>query len=184
MGSRCLIAKVERNGSGRYITLNHGGTPDNAGRTLLEHYRHEENINRLLEHGDTGHIDPNPDKVKGHHITNEEPWENCRPKEFDGGTQTLFGATYMLVPEWIYCWTPDGWAATKVLISGIPQNFFENLRVMTPMQFQDWYDHNQEPEWTKWRIRCQEEQIPRSLHEIIRNYEESRKPALSDLISR
>ena len=171
MGSRCLIAKVENDGRGRYIALNHGSAPDDAGRILLEYYQDEENIDRLLEHGDTGHIDPDPDNVEAHHIIDEQPWEHCRPQEFEGGTQTLFGVAYMLGPEWIYCWTPDGWAAAKVLRAGIPDNFFSNLPTMTPTQFQDWYDHNQEPEWMEWRHRCAQNQTPRPLYDIIQEFE-------------
>ena len=173
MGSRCLIAKVENNGRGRYITLNHGGTPEDAGRILLEHYQDGEKLNQLLDHGDTGYIDPDPEEIEGHHVADDHEWEQCCPKEFEGGTQEIFGAAHMLGPEWIYCWTPGGWIAAKVLRAGIPESFFGKLRTLTPQQFQYWYDHNKEPQWIEWRHRCQEEQIPRPMYEVIQSYEDN-----------
>ena len=173
MGSRCLIAKVERDGRGRYILLNHMSSPDYAGRMLLEHYQDEDKLDRLLDHGSIGFIAPNPEEVEGHHVVDDHEWEYCRPTEFEGGTEQFFGAAHMLGPEWIYCWTPDGWAAAQVTGEGIPGNYHGNLRIMTPLQFEDWYDTNQEPLWVQWRQRCHEEQIPRSLSEVVQEYEES-----------
>ena len=173
MGTRSLIAKMERDGRGRHIDVSHDGSPTTVGRILLEHYQDSEKLDRLLDHGNAEYINSNPERVRGYHEANGKDWQEHRPIKFEGGTTELFSTAHTFGPEWLYCWTPDGWAAAKLRRAEMPHSFIHRLATMPAEEFQDWLDHNREPECTRWGSRCQQEQIARPLSEIIDEYERS-----------
>ena len=63
MAHRGYIAKVERDGSGRYIYLGHGSNPIDTDQVLLHHYQEPERIDALLNLGSIPYIEPEPDQI-------------------------------------------------------------------------------------------------------------------------
>lgn len=62
MSTRCVIGKLNTNGSVTSIYCHHDGYPSWVGKQLLDHYNTEETINPLLALGDTSGIDESLDK--------------------------------------------------------------------------------------------------------------------------
>ena len=174
MGSRAHIAKIEKDGSGRYIYLGHGCYPDDAGMILLEHYQEESKIERLIAKGSIPHVDTEIEDTYSYYDDGYEEWENNKPTEFNGGTQQFFEHPYIPSEEWLYAWTPDGWFAAQVTNERPPQNFHQKLATLEPEQFQHWFDNNQEPEWIEWRSRTIKSQRPQPLYKIIETYIEKK----------
>ena len=171
MACRGYIAKVEPDGSGRYVYLGNQSYPSHAGETLLRHYQEPEKVEALLNLGSICKLRPETKDVETYHDHWNDSWDNCAPTPFHGGTDTFFLNVYQPGPEWLYCWTPDGWLASAVKCHDIPPSFVSHATArMTPEAFEHWFDHNQDPEWVQWRAACRERQQPRPLLEVIQNY--------------
>ena len=178
MGSRALIAKLERNGIGRSIYLGHGCYPDDAGIMLLEHYSEPEAVEALISRGDVCQLDTNIRDTIFYFQDYQHDWSYCRPTTFENGTEEFFSYAHQLGPEWLYAWTPDGWLAAKA-DRDPPENYLEKITQMPPEAFQDWFDNNQEPAWVEWRRQAKENQRPQPLATIIKQYSDTDPPALA-----
>ncbi len=91
---------------------------------------------------------------------NAQPWENCRPYTFGGGTERFFARYWGVGPEWLYVWTPDGWLGCKAMPGAPPESYradSEELR-------------NADPQWREWLRKTREFQRPQSLHSLIETY--------------
>ena len=172
MGSRALIAKIERDGSGRYIQLGHGCYPDDAGTMLLEHYSEPDEVGALITEGAVCQLGNTIQESTFYYREYDDEWAHCSPITFENGTEELFTHAYLLGPEWLYAWTPDGWLAAET-DRNLPDDFLEKLAKMQPEAFQDWFDNNQEPAWVEWRRQVRETQRPQPLVNIIKQYTES-----------
>ena len=172
MGTRGQIAKIERDGSGRYVYLGHAAQPAGAGTILLEHYQDPALLDALLDLGSMPYIAPDPAEVKPYVDDDDKDWRSCAPIRFTGGTDAFFLRPRMLAPEWLYAWTPDGWLAAPVQ-RDMPRDYMTKLSDLTPDDFQDWFDHNQSPEWQEWRAGCRQYQQPRPLATVIRELAEA-----------
>ena len=84
-----------------------------AGATLLQHYSDEESIDRLVILGSVTWLEARPEDSITYFRDNAQPWENCRPYTFGGGTERFFARYWGVGPEWLYVWTPDGWLGCK-----------------------------------------------------------------------
>ena len=184
MGSRAHIAKIDREGTGRYLYLGHGCYPDDAGRILLEHYSEQSHIDALMAMGSIASLGETLEDSIFYHRDHGEDWSHCRPAPLYNGTIGLFEKAYLPGPEWLYCWTPDGWLAAEVR-SDPPSNYFERCGVLSPSEFNDWFHHNQEPEWVSWRSRAIRSQAPQPLDAVIERYvqEQLRRRAGKTLIT-
>ncbi|MDE2813117.1 MAG: hypothetical protein OXM01_08840 [Gemmatimonadota bacterium] len=114
MATRAIIGKVDRRGDGQAIYLGHDGDPDQAGATLLEHYSEEGRVDRLIRLGSVTWLEARPEDSITYFRDHAQPWENCRPHEFGGGTERFFARYWGVGPEWLYICTPDGWLAGKL----------------------------------------------------------------------
>ena len=175
MGSRSLIAKIERDGSGRYIQLGHGSYPDDAGAMLLEHYSEPDPVAALITAGAVCLLGTSVQDTTFYYLEYDDEWAHCSPVAFENGTEEFFTYPYLLGPEWLYAWTPDGWLAAKAN-RNVPDDFLEKLAMMQPEAFQDWFDNNQEPAWVEWRRQARETQRPQPLANVIKKYAESYSP--------
>lgn len=171
MGSRAYIAKIGRDGTGRFVYLGHGCYPSDAGRILLEHYGEERQIDALIGMGSIASLYDTPEGTISYHRDHREAWECCRPVEISNGTQEFFETAYMPGPEWLYCWTPDGWLAAKVQ-ADVPRDYIDQCRVLSPEAFQDWFDNNQASDWVNWRKLARQTQNPQPLMTVIEKYTE------------
>lgn len=169
MGSRAYIARIQRDGSGQYIYLGHGCYPDDVGAVLLIHYSESEEIDALIRKGSVMSLEASITESIFYHDDYDHDWSDCRPMTLSNGTTEFFGRAYQLGPEWLYAWTPDGWLAAKVQAEH-PEQYFQGLRAMEPDAFQDWFEHNQEPEWVQWRASAHETQRPQPLAYVIDQY--------------
>lgn len=175
MATRGYIAKIERDGSGRYIYLGHRSHPAHSGQTLLEHYQHPDKMNALLDLGAIPYVQPDLADIMTYCQDNHLDWRNCAPTRFTGGTDAYFLQPWMPGPEWLYAWTPDGWLAAPVE-QDVPHNFYPHVLRLSPERLQEWFDHNQEPQWIAWRQRCREYQQPRPLERLVRELAASAPP--------
>ena len=141
MSNWCVIAKIEPDGSGRYILLGIDGQPETAGRILQEHYLEGSDVDRLLELGDLSTLGPDPGRVEGAHaywlrerpdrgeITRSYkrdgavavgPGMSWEPRAFSVGIGGLPSLARSMRREgahglcWAYAWTEAGWLACKV----------------------------------------------------------------------
>lgn len=171
MATRGYLAKIERDGSGRHVYIGHSSYPHTTGKTLLQHYQDPDKVDRLLDLGAFGYIEPDPADILPYYRNDDHDWEHCRPVSFTGGTDHFFLTPQILGPEWLYAWTPDGWLASPVQREDMPDNFFTQLSRLTPEQFQDWFDNNQEPGWIAWRKLARARQEPRPLLTVIEEWE-------------
>lgn len=171
MGSRAFIAKIERDGSGRYIPL-HSCYPNDAGTILLEHYSEPDEVGALITEGEVCLLGTSIQESIFYYREYDDERADCSPITFENGTEEFFTHAYLFGPEWLYAWTPDGWLAAKTNRT-LPYNFLEKLDEMQPAAFQDWFDNNQEPAWVEWRRQVRETQRPQPLANIIKQYAES-----------
>ena len=131
MSTWCAIAKIERDGSGRYILLTHDGYPDWAGIRLLRSYSEESEIDELLSLGDLSTLSDSPEAVVGAHAESFREQPHCgyitrsyrrdgavklsgdmswKPRGVRGGTDEFFNfSAQETCAAWAYAWTPDGW---------------------------------------------------------------------------
>ena len=170
MAHRGYIAKAEPDGSGRYVYLGHNSYPSGAGEILLRHYQEPGKVDALLNLGSITNLAPDPADVSSYHGSHDEEWEDCKPVAFHGGTGAFFLQVYLPNPEWLYCWTPDGWLAAPVQSHDIPKDYIEHITIMEPSAFEDWFDNNQQPEWVRWRAVCRDRQQPKPLLTVIQEY--------------
>ena len=170
MATRGQIAKVENDATGRYIYLSHASHPSESGSILLEHYQDPAKVDQLLDLGSIPYIEDEIEDIMPYYGIDSDTWEDCRATEFTGGTDAYFLRPWILAPEWLYCWTPDGWLASPVERCHLPRNFMTQLSVLSPEEFQDWFDNNQEPEWIAWRALCTEYQQPKPLATVIEEH--------------
>ena len=173
MATRGNIAKVDRNGNGRYIYLGHASHPIDSGQILLEHYQDPDKVDALLDLGSIPYVEPDLNDIMPYYEDEPHEWDHCRPAQFSGGTDAFFLEPWLLAPEWLYCWTPDGWLASPVERANIPRSFFTQLSVLSPEDFQVWFDQNTEPEWTAWRELCRRYQQPQPLATLIEENQRS-----------
>lgn len=169
MASRAYIAKINPDGSGKYVYLGHGCYPDHAGIMLLENYQDGSVIDALIAKGSISHLSETIAETEFYYGEHEQDWNMCSPALLEGGTERFFGTAYMPGPEWLYAWTPDGWLAAEVQ-SSPPHDWINNLGTMSPEAYQDWFDHNQQPEWVAWRAKAMEKQRPQPLNTVIEQY--------------
>ena len=120
MAHRAYIAKVERDGSGRYIYLGHSSYPTGAGAILLEHYQDPDKTDALISMGSIPQVAPELHDVEPYYPHDDREWQGNQPVPFTGGTDTFFLSAYMPGPEWLYAWTPDGWLAAPVRSHDMP----------------------------------------------------------------
>ena len=168
MGTRGQIAKIERDGSGRWIYLGQAAQPTSAGVILLEQYQEPDRLDALLDLGSMPYVEPDPADVRPYVDDEDKDWRSCAPVRFTGGTDTFFLRPRMLGPEWLYAWTPDGWLAAPVQ-RDMPPHYMTQLSRLTAEEFQDWFDHNEDPRWQTWRALGQQYQQPRPLATIIQS---------------
>ena len=126
--TRGNIARVHPDGSGQSIYIHFGDPIENAG-FLLEHYQTAAQVQALLDLGSVSSIGPIVgDRVDfyagicdgtmrdvlclAYHRDRNDPWERCRPQPFTGGLEGFRQAASAL-SEWLYAYTPDGWAACR-----------------------------------------------------------------------
>lgn len=169
MGSRAYIAMVEPDGSGRFVYLGHGCYPNDAGQILLEHYQDPDLVDAMIGLGTMDSLGPTLGESLYGNRDNGEDWDYCRPATFKGGTDLFFGTPYIPGPEWLYCWTPDGWLASSAHMRP-PDDWIPNLAVMSPDEYQEWFDHNDDPAWVRWRQEAREHQRPQPLVTVIQRY--------------
>ncbi len=169
MGSRAHIGKIHPDGQVEYVYLGHGCYPDDAGIILLENYREEEQADALIRGGSIVNLGPDEKRTGRYHLTHWDDWEDSAPVVMQGGSEAFFGTLNIPGPEWLYAWTPDGWL-TAPADCHPPDGWWKNLAVMSPQEYQDWFDHNQQPEWVEWRERAREKQRPRPLIHVITQY--------------
>ena len=112
MATRAIIGKVDRRGDGQAIYLGHDGDPNVAGATLLQHYSDEQRVDRLIILGSVTWLEPTPEESISYFRDHAQPWENCQPYAFSGGTDRFFAHYWGPGPEWLYVWTPDGWLSS------------------------------------------------------------------------
>ena len=63
------------------------------------------------------------------------------------------------------------WAIETGIIKGIYQlDEAQKQGRLTPKEYQDWFDNNQQPEWIKWRNQASKSQAPKPLATIIEEY--------------
>lgn len=175
MATRGQIAKIERDGSGRHIYLGHRSHPSHSGTVLLEHYQDPEKVDALLDLGAIPYVEPNLADItpycQDYHL---DRGDNAATR-FTGGTNAYFLQPWMLAPEWLYAWTPDGWLAAPVERDP-PRNFYSQNSRLSLEDFKEWFDNNEEPQWVTWRRRCREYQQPRPLETLIRELAASASP--------
>ena len=170
MAHRGYIAKAEPDGSGRYVYLGHAAYPSAAGEILLRHYQEPGKANALIALGHVSRLAPELADTDSYFTTNGDPWEHCQPQSFTGGTNAFFLPPYLPGPEWLYCWTPDGWLAAPVQCHDIPKDYAERITTMQPDAFEDWFHNNRQPEWVQWRAVCRDRQQPKPLLTVIQDY--------------
>ena len=168
MGSMGYIAMIDRDGTGRYVYLGHACYPDKAGIILLEHYSEMDTIRELIDRGSISGLWPSIQETDFHHLKYDDNWERCKPLPLQNGTEEFFGRIYDRGPEWLYAWTPDGWFAA--MCDRDPPESWRQMDRMTPAEYQDWLDNNQEQEWVAWRARARLNQRPRPLLQMIEKY--------------
>lgn len=181
MAHRGYIAKLEPDGSGRYIHIGHDSDPMFTGKILMSDYQDPTKTDALIALGDIHTLAPEPENIKSRFALGMA-WEECQPKGFTGGTDSFFLQPYQAAPkwphfwamgpEWLYCWTPEGWLAAPVKYHEMPSNSGEHRASMTPEEFDHWVNHNQEPEWVEWRAAHSETQQPKPVLTVIQEYEE------------
>ena len=171
MASRAYIAKLERDGTGRCISLEPGGYPSDAGCILLAHYNEERQIDALIGMESILSLKETTAATVSHHGDHQVNWDFCQPVESTNGATGFFGRAYMPGPEWLYCWTPDGWLAAEVELD-LPLKFLEMCYSQSSKAFVDWFENNQDPEIGNWRRLVKEQQAPRPLLAVIERYVE------------
>ena len=167
MSTRGQIAKIERDGSGRYIYLGDRSHPSHSGAILLQHYQEPDKVDALLDLGAIPYVAPELADITPYGQESDPHWQDCAAARFTGGTEAYFLQPWMLAPEWLYAWTPDGRLAAPVE-RNVPSSFFSQVSRLNPQEFQQWFDHNNEPQWEAWRQRCRDYQQPRPLQTLIR----------------
>ena len=76
MSTRCRIGLRNEDGSITSIYCHHDGYPDYVGRVLVENYKTEDKIKKLLELGDISRLGTEP-------VDNPKAWESCKPGEYE-----------------------------------------------------------------------------------------------------
>ena len=124
--SRAHIVRIRPDGSGQFIYL-HYGEPLEYGTILLEHYQTDAQVQSLIDLGDLSSIGPiigeqvdfnawvgpnslNPTQCLAFHRDRNDPWERCRPRQLTGGLDQFLQES-TIGAEWLYAYTPDGWAS-------------------------------------------------------------------------
>lgn len=143
--------------------------PNEAGLTLLEHYREERQIDALIGMGSILHLEETPEGTVSHHGDHGVSWDFCQPVEIMNGADGFFKRTYMPGPEWLYRWTPDGWLAAEAE-QDLPLRFLEMCYSLSTDAFEDWFENNQDPEFVNWRWLVKDKQTPQSLLAVIERY--------------
>ena len=160
MAIRAMIGRVYRQGNGQAIYLGHGCYPDDAGAMLRDHYSDEKLIDRLIGSGSIARLAPTPGNSITYFRDNAQPWENCRPYTFGGGTERFFARYWGVGPEWLYAWTPDGWLASGAMPGAPPESIHADTEAL----------RDGDPEWREWLRRTREFQRPQPLHSLIDAY--------------
>ena len=168
MAHRGYIAKVETDGTGRYIYIGHASYPSTTGAILLQHYQDPDKLDQLISMGSVPYIEPELHNIRPYYPSPETDWDHCKPAEFTGGTDTFFLTTYHPGPEWLYCFCPDGWLAARVTAENIPMDYFHRISTMPGEELDHWFHHNQEPHWVRWRNECRDRQQPQPLLSVVR----------------
>ena len=124
--SRANIARIRPDGSAQFIYL-HYGEPLEYGSILLERYQTDADVQSLLDLGDLSSVGPiignrvdfrarvgpnslNPTQCLAFHRDRNDPWERCQPRDTTGGLDGFRQASDQ-GSEWLYAYTPDGWAS-------------------------------------------------------------------------
>ena len=151
MGSRCIIGRVEPDGTGEALYCHKGASPHRNGLTLINHYQEPETVSRLTAIGAISSLDPDVATTEKFH-----PEEFRRaPMAFENGTDGFFSTFWGHGPEWLYCWTPDGWLAAP------------GIRGPAPEQWYQGEENPNDPEWAKWLETTAKFQRPMSLGSAI-----------------
>ena len=154
MGSRCFIAHIARDGSGRTIYCHKGAPPDDNGATLLEHYQDEKDVVALMNLGSIPSLQPTVTET-GEFTIPDGPPAHC----FGGGTEGFFGRFWTMGTEWLYCWTPDGWFAAP------------GHREIPPDSWYEADDTDSDPCWQALDERAAKCQRPQPLVTVIEQYQ-------------
>ena len=139
MGTRSFIAKIDYEGAGLVSYCHWDGYPSHHAPILLGNYQSEEQVDELLSlgmlsslgerigeplnapenEGDAWNsevyrqrVNTDPTTCLAYYRDRREPWDDCMPRSFAGGTEAirtgeLNAADWWI--EWVYVWTPDGW---------------------------------------------------------------------------
>ena len=151
MGSRCHIAYIDRDGTGKGTYCHMGCYPDDVGITLLTCYQEEEQIKALVNLGWMSSLSPTVE------ITRKRINDYTPAYKIAGGTQEFFGR-YMPSIEWLYAWTPDGWLAARGYRDPIPDHVY---RLDAP---------EEHPAWALAELEAASYQEPQPLYNVIRDY--------------
>ena len=112
MGTRCLIAK-EAGGKYKTVYCHWDGYPAYVGKVLREHYKDEEKINELLNHGDMSSL--------GKKLGEKHPFDKCPDDEcnFYGRDRGEKGTDAKMLDnpisgvkswqEYVYIWKDGMW---------------------------------------------------------------------------
>lgn len=154
MGSRCFIAHIDRNGTGRAIYCHTGSPPNDNGATLLQHYQDEDDVKAITALRSISSLSPIPDETVELNQGSDYP-----EITFEGGTDAFFGQFWTIGTEWLYAWTPDGWLAAP------------GIRKAPPEMLAD-LDANPEtaPRWQQLHRQAAAFQTPLPLATIIEQY--------------
>ena len=128
---------------------------------LLEHYSDEDRIDRLIRMGSVTWLEPTPEESGTYLRDHGQPWENCRPYAFRGGTDRFFTQYCGPGPEWLYVWTPDGWLSGAGMPGAPPDCYYTDTHTVPDVN---------DPEWREWLRRTREFQRPQPLHSLIITY--------------
>ena len=160
MATRAIIAKVGRQGDGLAVHLEHDGSADAAGATLLQHYLDEASVDRLIRKGSIVPLEPAPEGSTVFVRDYGQTWEIRLPHAFSGGTEGFFARYWGVGPQWLYAWTPDGWLASPAMPGAPPESYHADWEAL-------W---DADPLWREWLRRTREFQRPQPLHSLIRDH--------------
>ena len=166
MGSRCHIAYIERDGSGKGIYCHTGCYPNDVGIKLLTKYQEERDIKALVNLGELSSVCDTAEQT-----ATCVAEDNIPAYEITEGTQEFFGSLMPTI-EWLYAWTPDGWLAARAHPGNLPYHVYA-----LP-------EPEEHPAWKQADREAAERQQPRPLYQVIQEYlQEKGQPPLEEFLN-
>ena len=183
MGTRAIIAKIERDGTGKRVLLVYDGYPTWAGVKLIRHYNDEKTIDTLIGLGNIYTLSDSPEHTPGSYLKwgeSDNLWDVTRtfgregkgnfpeypPEAVSGGLEGV--CAEIEGPPYTYIWTPDGWFASYPVYTpdeddedyeddddvNLEQRFVPLLTLIHDYHFKMYSDCQAGPPDGPYRIRC------------------------------